>query len=101
MLFTLFIMSILIILHALIIESIVEIGHPVLSVLLAFNYVTLGVISIDYFILVLVDPVDPRLLTNNFVETEMNKKLLVYCSSCRKNVHVYSYHCKVCQRCAD
>jgi hypothetical protein len=101
MLLTIIIMTTLIILHALIIRSIGEIAHPILSVLLAFNYVTLVVASIDYFILLLVDPVDPRLLTNNFVETEMNKTLLVYCSACRKNVHAYSYHCKVCRRCAD
>jgi palmitoyltransferase ZDHHC1/11 len=101
MIFTLLIMFTIIALHALIIQSVVEISHPILYFLLAFNYVMLVVVAVDYFILLIVDPVDPRLLTNDYQERENDKKLLVYCTACRRNVHVYSYHCKVCKRCAD
>ena len=66
MLFTIFVGIVLIVLHALVINSIVQIDHAVLDVLLAFNYLTLLVVAIDYFILLLGDPVDPRLLTDHF-----------------------------------
>ena len=66
MLFTIFVAIVLIVLHALIIKSIVQIDHVFLAVLLAFNYLTLFVVAIDYFILLLGDPVDPRLLTDHF-----------------------------------
>ena len=80
----------LIILHALVINRIFDISHAILFVLFAFNYVFLAALMVDYFILLTVDPVDPRLLVQDFVETERDKKLLVYCTDCRKNVHVYS-----------
>ena len=66
MLFTIFVVIVLIVLHALIIKSITQINHTILTLLLAFNYVTLFVAAIDYFIILLGDPVDPRLLTNHF-----------------------------------
>lgn len=62
MLMALFLMLSLIILHALNIESIMKIGHAILLVLFAFNYITLVVVTYDYFILLIVDPVDPRLV---------------------------------------
>ena len=66
MLLTIFVVIVLIVLHALIIKSITEIDHAILTLLLAFNYVTLFVVAKDYFILLLGDPVDPRLLINHF-----------------------------------
>lgn len=91
----------LIILHALVLNRIFDISHAILFVLFAFNYVFLAVVMVDYFILLTVDPVDPRLVAQDFVENERDRKLLVYCIECRKNVHVYSYHCKSCKRCAE
>lgn len=67
----------------------------------AFHYFTLLIIIINYIFLLLIDPVDPRLLTENYEEKEKDKNLLVYCPTCQKNVHVYSYHCKRCQRCVE
>lgn len=101
MIITLMLMIALIILHALLVGRIFTISHPILFILFAFNYVFLVAVMIDYFILLTLDPVDPRLLTDDFVESERDKKLLVYCTVCCKNVHVYSYHCKACKRCAD
>ena len=101
MIITLMLMIALIVLHALLVNRILAISHPILLVLFAFNYVFLLAVMIDYLILLTVDPVDPRLLVQDFVESERDRKLLVYCTVCRKNVHVYSYHCKSCQRCAE
>jgi hypothetical protein len=101
MLFTFFLMIALIVLHAFIVDTIARIANPILSFLLAFNYVLLVAVSVDYFILLTLDPVDPRLLTNDYDESERDKKLLVYCTACNKNVHVYSYHCRTCGRCAE
>lgn len=92
---------IIIVLHALVIGAIVQIDHAILSILLAFNYVFLVVVSIDYLILVLTDPADPRLLEEDYDEKEKNLDMLVMCKFCEKRVHIYSYHCRTCKRCVD
>lgn len=54
----------LIVLHALIINSIFIINNSILIFLLAFNYLTLVFMVFDYFILLTIDPADPRLLSS-------------------------------------
>jgi hypothetical protein len=61
MIIALLLVIIIIVLHALVIRAIADINHAVLSILLAFNYVFLVAMSVDYLILVLTDPADPRL----------------------------------------
>lgn len=67
MIFTLIVMIGTIVLHALLVDSIARIGNAILSVLMAFNYVTLLVVAVDYVILLTVDPVDPRVSGKGWV----------------------------------
>ncbi len=101
MIVALLLVVIIVVLHALVVGAIADINHAILSVLLAFNYVLLAVMAVDYLILVLTDPADPRLYEENFQEKEKDLDLLVMCNFCEKRVHIYSYHCRTCKRCVD
>lgn len=101
MIIALALVAIIIVLHALVIGAVVDINHAVLSLLLAFNYVFLAVMVVDYMILVLTDPADPRLYDDDFEEREKDLDLLVMCNFCERKVHIYSYHCRTCKRCVD
>lgn len=59
---SLLLMTTIIILQAILIKSIIEIGSVILNTVLAFSYVFLIFIAYDYVLLMKIDPVDPRLL---------------------------------------
>ena len=101
MIIALLLVVIIIVLHALVIGAIADINHAILSILLAFNYVFLAVMAVDYLILVLTDPADPRLYDEGFEEKEKDLDMLIMCKFCEKRVHIYSYHCRTCKRCVD
>ena len=87
--------------HSILMSNIIRINSVILQVIIAFHYVFLIIVIINYIVLLLVDPVDPRLEDTEFKEKDKDQKLLVWCPACRANVHVYSYHCKRCNRCSD
>ena len=57
------------VIHILIIPAIILISQTLLYILLAFNYILVTLAAIDYTILLILDPSDPRLKDSNFEES--------------------------------
>lgn len=50
---------------------------------------------VDYLILTITDPVDPRIAGN------VLEGITKFCSKCLTDVGIKTYHCMKCERCTD
>jgi len=75
-----------------------DLASPFLYTLFALNYLAAVLVGIDYLVLLLGDPSDPRLADPSYQE---NNQILVNCHQCCALVSQKSYHCNTCKRCVD
>lgn len=95
-------MVVLIVLHSVFIVPpiVAVIKHAVLIFLLSLHYCLLLIVSIDYLILTIKDPVD-SLVEGSTIESLQNPQELRYCEECAHSKFIKSYHCRCCNRCTE
>lgn len=95
---TIVLLVVTVVLGVSLIPQILKNSLPILYVLTAFNYSFLIFSVVDYLVLVLMDPADPRLKDPTY--KRKNEKLQ-FCKECEAFVDIVSYHCKICKRCVE
>jgi len=80
------------------IPQMLDLGYTILYILYGANYLVLLFVLVEYFILSLSDPSDPRLKDPSYTEPD---EKLVHCLKCEKNVSEKSHHCSTCNRCVE
>ena len=70
-----------------------------MHVIMAFSYVSLLCLIIEYARLLASDPSDPRLKDSSFQAASVIEEK--NCEECKAKVASTSYHCHSCNRCAE
>ena len=92
----------LIVLHFVFLTSAIQsINSPILWVLFGIYFGLLLIIIVSYIQIVTFDPVDRCLIDPIFLIEQRSNLNVNYCTICRSDVTIRSYHCKKCNRCTQ